>query len=104
MTASYHDADALVIIPTYNEKENIALLIQAILSLSSNFHILVVDDASPDGTGRIVAELQEAHQDRLYLINRQEKLGLGTAYVDGFKFALKQNYQYILWTPFSTWD
>ena len=96
MTASHHDSDALVIIPTYNEKENIALLIQAILSLSSNFHILVVDDASPDGTSRIVAELQEAYQDRLYLINRQEKLGLGTAYVDGFKFALKQNYQYIL--------
>ena len=96
MKANHHDADALVIIPTYNEKENIALLIRAILSLLGNFHILVVDDSSPDGTSRIVAELQTVHQDRLYLINRKEKCGLGTAYLDGFKFALKQNYQYIL--------
>lgn len=96
MTATRHDSDALVIIPTYNEKENIALLIQAIFSLSINFHILVVDDSSPDGTHRAVVKLQKLYRSRLHLINREEKLGLGTAYIDGFKFALKRNYQYVL--------
>jgi len=94
MTAS--PADALVVIPTYNEKENIALLIQAIFSLPINFHVLVVDDSSPDGTSHIVADLQIFYQDRLHLVNRQGKLGLGTAYIAGFRFALERDYQYIL--------
>lgn len=92
----HQDTDALVIIPTYNEKENIALIIDAIFSFSESFHILVVDDASPDGTSDIVATLQETYPDRLYLMRREKNPGLGAAYIDGFKFALKKNYAYIL--------
>jgi dolichol-phosphate mannosyltransferase len=96
MTTYHHDTDSLVIIPTYNEVENIALLIEDILAASNIFHILIVDDASPDGTGAVVVELQPKYSGRLHLINRPQKAGLGTAYIAGFLFALASNYQYIL--------
>lgn len=96
MTENHHDVDALVIIPTYNEKENIALLIPAILACSTRFHILVVDDASPDGTQHVVTDLQKIYPKQLHLLLRPKKLGLGTAYIAGFQFALQHAYQYIL--------
>ena len=87
--------DRLVIIPTFNEKENISDMVAHVLGLSPSFHILVVDDGSPDGTGGIVRELQLKDPDRLHLIERKGKLGLGTAYITGFKWALERNYAYI---------
>jgi dolichol-phosphate mannosyltransferase len=96
MPKDHHDIDALVIIPTYNEKENIGLLIPAIFACSANLHILIVDDASPDGTQEVVTSLQRDYPGQLHLISRPAKLGLGTAYIAGFKFALQSNYQYIL--------
>jgi dolichol-phosphate mannosyltransferase len=92
----HHPVDALVIIPTYNEKENISLLIPAILNHTTNFHILVVDDASPDGTQELVRGLQAIYPGKVHLLNRPAKLGLGTAYITGFQFALARPYQYIL--------
>ncbi len=84
----------LIIIPTYNEKENIVNLIHAIFKLKSNIDILVVDDNSPDQTGGIVEQM--THEDsRIHLIRRKGKLGLGTAYIQGFKFALSRDYEYI---------
>ena len=88
-------SDALVIIPTYNEKENIANIIKAVFSLQNSFHILIVDDGSPDGTAAIVKELQSTNKDTLYLLERKGKLGLGTAYITGFKWGLERNYNYI---------
>lgn len=88
-------SDSLVIIPTFNEKENIQDLILEILSLEMDFHILVVDDNSPDGTAQIVKNLQETNGDRLFLLERNEKKGLGTAYLTGFKYALSKHYNYI---------
>lgn len=91
--------DVLVIIPTYNEKENIQLIIEAVFSLSTAFHVLVVDDNSPDGTAEIVQSLQERFNDQgeqLHLLQREGKLGLGTAYVYGFKKALDMGYEYII--------
>lgn len=89
--------DSLVIIPTYNEKENIRLIIDAVFGLSKKFDILIVDDGSPDGTADIVKEIQantpEGHT--LHLEQRSGKLGLGTAYIHGFKFALSKGYEYI---------
>ena len=92
----------LVIIPTYNEKENIADIIRVVLDLPGNFHILVIDDGSPDGTAAIVKTLQaaasgnaSAPEQRLHLIERSGKLGLGTAYLTGFQWALEQGYDYI---------
>ncbi len=85
----------LVIIPTYNEKENIARIIKAILSLPVVFDILIIDDNSPDGTASIVKDLQKTDQEKIHLIIREGKLGLGTAYITGFKWALDHNYQYI---------
>ena len=85
----------LVIIPTYNEKENIAEMLNAVLSLPIDFDLLIVDDGSPDGTGNIVESFKEKHPHRVYLERRTGKLGLGTAYIHGFKFALKMGYQYI---------
>lgn len=96
MTNYHHDVDSLVIIPTYNEAENIALLIEAIFATSIMLHVLIVDDASPDGTSDIVARLQAKYNNRIHLITRTQKLGLGTAYIAGFKFALASNYEYIL--------
>ncbi|AJR02632.1 polyprenol monophosphomannose synthase [Siansivirga zeaxanthinifaciens] len=87
--------DALVIIPTYNEIENIEAIIKAVFSQSDAIHILVVDDNSPDLTALKVKQLQELFPERLHLEVRKEKSGLGTAYIHGFKWSLKNNYQYI---------
>lgn len=89
--------DSLVIIPTYNEKENVGLIINAVFALSHKFDILIVDDGSPDGTGVIVKSLQQQDNNGrvLHLIERTGKQGLGTAYITGFKFALEHNYEYI---------
>lgn len=89
-------SDSIVIIPTFNEKENIENIIRAVFGLDKVFHILVIDDGSPDGTGRIVKELKQKEFDnRLFLIERKGKLGLGTAYITGFKWALEHGYDYI---------
>ncbi len=85
----------LVIIPTYNEKENIANIINAVFALGAGFHILIVDDGSPDGTAEIVEELQQKNNDSLHLEKRSGKAGLGTAYIHGFKWALKNDYDFI---------
>jgi len=89
--------NSLVIIPTYNEKENIRLIIDAVFGLPKQFDILIIDDGSPDGTGDIVKELQQQdHNGRvLHLIEREGKLGLGTAYIRGFKYALENGYEFI---------
>lgn len=87
--------DAIVIIPTYNEIENIEAIIKAVFSQSKEFHILVVDDNSPDLTAKKVTELQQEFQKNLFLINRKEKTGLGTAYIAGFKWCLSKGYKYI---------
>lgn len=87
--------EGLIIIPTYNERENIAKLIEQILYLPILVDILIVDDNSPDGTGKIVEDLQ-INNPRIKLLNRSGKLGLGTAYIEGFKIALAQNYQFII--------
>ena len=91
--------NALVIIPTYNEKENIGLIVERVLTLPKDFDLLIVDDNSPDGTAGIVMSLQynfNQTQERLHLLQRQGKLGLGTAYIEGFKYAIKHGYDYIL--------
>jgi len=88
-------SDSLIIIPTYNEKENIEKIIRKVFSLDKPFHILVIEDGSPDGTANIVRELQKEFTDNLFIEERTGKLGLGTAYIHGFKWALKKDYQYI---------
>ena len=88
-------ANAVVIIPTYNEIDNIERLLRNIFALQRAFHILVVDDNSPDGTAQKVQELQGFYKEKLFLINREKKNGLGTAYIAGFKWALHQEYDYI---------
>ena len=91
-----HESDSIVIIPTYNEKENMEKIIRAVFSLDKCFHILVIDDGSPDGTASIVKRLQkDEFGDRLFLIERQGKQGLGTAYITGFKWSLEHDYEYI---------
>lgn len=85
----------VVIIPTYNERENIAAMIAKVFSLSEQFDLLVIDDGSPDGTATIVKEHQRDNADRLFLIERSGKLGLGTAYIAGFRWALAQGYDYV---------
>lgn len=87
--------EKLVIIPTYNEKDNIRNIIDTVYSLHQNFHILIVDDGSPDGTGAIVQSLQSVYPGQLFLEERSGKQGLGTAYIHGFKWALAKGYQYI---------
>ena len=87
--------DSIVIIPTYNEKENIDRIIRKVISLEGNFNILIIDDNSPDGTASIVKELAPEFQARLFLIERPGKLGLGTAYIAGFRWALEHQYKYI---------
>jgi dolichol-phosphate mannosyltransferase len=89
------NSDSIVIIPTYNERENIENIIRAVFRLKHLFHILIVEDGSPDGTADIVGTLQKEFPDRLYLVERSGKLGLGTAYIAGFKWALQRDYQYI---------
>lgn len=88
-------SDSLVIIPTYNEKENIEKIIRKVFSLSPSFHVLIIDDGSPDGTAQIVKSLQSEFPIQLHLEQRTGKLGLGTAYIHGFKWALQKNYAYI---------
>ena len=88
-------SDAVVIIPTYNEKENIEDIIKAVFSLEKSFDILIVDDNSPDGTHAIVKKLKQDFQDRLHLVRRKKKEGLGTAYIAGFKWSLDRHYNYI---------
>jgi len=91
-----HSSDSIVIIPTYNEKENIEKIVRAIFALKKCFHILVIDDGSPDGTAGIVKVLMaNEFGDRLFILERKGKLGLGTAYIAGFKWALERNYEYI---------
>ncbi|HEU4858910.1 MAG TPA: polyprenol monophosphomannose synthase [Chitinophagaceae bacterium] len=87
--------EKLVIIPTYNEKENIADILSAVFGLQQDFHVLVIDDGSPDGTAQIVTELRSKFPDQLFLEERKGKLGLGTAYIHGFKWALAKGYNYI---------
>ena len=87
--------DCLVIIPTYNEKENIEKIIRKVYSLERNFDILIIEDNSPDGTAAIVKSLQKEFDGRLHIIERTGKLGLGTAYIDGFKWAIEHNYEFI---------
>jgi len=85
----------IVLIPTYNEKENITAILHAVLGLSSDFHVLIIDDNSPDGTASIVESLMGKFLHRLFLLKRPGKQGLGTAYIEGFKWALDHNYDYI---------
>ena len=91
-----HTSDSIVIIPTYNERENIENIIRAVFALEHGFHILVIEDGSPDGTAEIVRRLQrEEFADRLFMVERRGKLGLGTAYIAGFRWALEHDYEYI---------
>jgi len=85
----------IVLIPTYNEKENVSAILHAVLGLSSDYHVLIIDDNSPDGTAAIVEGLMGKFLDRLFILKRPGKQGLGTAYIQGFKWALDNNYDYI---------
>ena len=85
----------IVIIPTYNEKENIEKIIRAVFSLEGDYHALIIEDGSPDGTAAIVRKLQEEFSQKLFMIERQGKLGLGTAYITGFKWSVENGYDYI---------
>ena len=85
----------IVLIPTYNEKENVSAILHAVLGLSSDYHVLIIDDNSPDGTAAIVDSLMGKFIDRLFILKRPGKQGLGTAYIQGFKWALDKNYEYI---------
>jgi dolichol-phosphate mannosyltransferase len=87
--------DSLVIIPTYNEKENIVRMIDTVFALGKPFHVLIVDDGSPDGTAQLVKGKQESHPEQLFLLERAGKQGLGTAYIAGFKWGLERGYSYI---------
>lgn len=87
--------EKLVIIPTYNEKENIANILHAIFNMNDNFHVLVIDDGSPDGTAQIVKDLISKFPSQLFIEERTGKLGLGTAYIHGFKWAIDKDYQFI---------
>ncbi|PCI97206.1 MAG: dolichyl-phosphate beta-D-mannosyltransferase [Flavobacteriales bacterium] len=87
-------SDSIVIIPTYNEKENLEKMVRKVFSLEKAFHILIVDDNSPDGTASIVKKIQTEFPTQLHLEERQGKLGLGTAYIHGFKWALQRDYEY----------
>jgi dolichol-phosphate mannosyltransferase len=87
--------EKLVIIPTYNERGNVAAILQAIFSLEKNYHVLVIDDNSPDGTAEIVKELIRQYPGKLFLEERRGKQGLGTAYIHGFKIAIQRGYEYI---------
>ncbi len=85
----------LIIIPTYNEKENIENIIRAVFGLPLDFHVLVIEDGSPDGTATIVKKMQTEFPEQLFMVERKGKLGLGTAYIAGFKWALEHGYEYI---------
>ena len=88
-------SDSIVIIPTYNEKENIENIIRAVFELEKVFHILIIEDNSPDGTADIVRRMQDEFPERLFMIERKGKLGLGTAYITGFRWAIEKQYDYI---------
>lgn len=88
-------ADSLVIIPTYNERENIVRMIRTVMGLEKEFHLLIVDDGSPDGTADLVKELQQEFPGALHILERSGKLGLGTAYLTGFRWGLENQYEYI---------
>jgi len=88
-------SDSLVLIPTYNEKENIENIIRTVFSLEKKFHVLVIEDNSPDGTADIIKKLQGEFKENLHILERKGKLGLGTAYIAGFKWALEKDYGYI---------
>lgn len=85
----------IVLIPTYNERENVEAIVRKTLSLEGDFHILIIDDGSPDGTAQIVKGLQPEFPERLFLLEREGKQGLGTAYIAGFRWALERNYDYV---------
>lgn len=87
--------DSLVIIPTYNEKENTEKILRKVFSIPHNFHVLIIDDGSPDGTANIVKSLQGEYDGKLFIEERKGKLGLGTAYIHGFKWAIQHQYDYI---------
>lgn len=89
------DSDGIVIIPTYNEKENVENIVRAVFGEPKKFHVLIIDDGSPDGTASIVKSLQKEFPEKLHIIEREGKLGLGTAYITGFKWALEHQYEYI---------
>ncbi len=89
-------SDSVVIIPTYNEKENIENIINAVFALPVMFDVLIIDDNSPDGTAQIVERLQQQWSDRLHLLKRSGKLGLGTAYIKGFKWSIEAGYDYVI--------
>lgn len=89
-------SDSVVIIPTYNEKENIRNIIEAVFELPTRFDVLIIDDNSPDGTAAIVKEMQKEHTGRLHLLERSGKLGLGTAYIMGFKWSISAGYDFII--------
>lgn len=95
MSQQVNVVDSVVIIPTYNEKENVAAIIEAVFALPREFDILIIDDNSPDGTAAIVKELQSKYKGRLHLVERSGKLGLGTAYIAGFKWAIARGYDYV---------
>lgn len=88
-------ANSIVIIPTYNEKENVEKIIRKVFSLPKEFEVLIIDDGSPDGTAAIVKQLQSEFPDSLHILERKGKLGLGTAYITGFKWAIAHHYDYI---------
>lgn len=88
-------SDSIVIIPTYNEIENVERMVEVVLGLEKEFDLLFVDDASPDGTADLIRQLQQKHGHRINLEERQGKLGLGTAYIHGFKWALSREYDYV---------
>jgi dolichol-phosphate mannosyltransferase len=88
-------SESIVLIPTFNEKENIEAIIRKVFGLLSGFHVLIIDDGSPDGTANIVKKLQAEFPQKLFIEERKGKLGLGTAYIHGFKYALKAGYSYI---------
>ena len=89
-------SDSVVIIPTYNEKENIRNIIEAVFELPTRYDVLIIDDNSPDGTAAIVKEMQKEHTGRLHLLERSGKLGLGTAYIMGFKWSIAAGYDFII--------
>ena len=88
-------SEKIVIIPTYNEIENIECMVETVMQLKPSMHLLVVDDNSPDGTAGVVEKLQSKYTDRLHILNRTEKNGLGTAYIAGFHWCLERDYKYI---------
>ena len=95
VTCLFINVEKLVVIPTYNERDNISNILHAIFNLGEGFHVLVIDDGSPDGTATIVKDLQQKFSRQLFIAERRGKLGLGTAYIYGFKWAIANNYRFI---------